>query len=340
MKYLTLSLLIIFLSSPIYAQITSDCTVPVELAEAYDKDIKGLVVKRMQALNSPDQSLIEIPQIWQDSIIEGMAAIFNAPDLPERDSVFDLYCVHDQFSSPALLGFIIGVDTNTPMADAWSAGELLTGNAILDTLLVKYNFELTNYFSFGAGVFYTDQYLNLFALADSIVSSVPGVSYGEPDYLVGGAGQIRYTTDESGNRYYDFRYEWNDCFDGCDNFYTWKFVVSPQCEVEFLGTEEGGVFGLENLPEPVNCLLTDVEQELDIRTQIEIFPNPVRNELFITGPETLARWRIFDNWGRLMKQGVLEQSAISVESLIPGVYWVYTTNTEGKVYPVQAFVKQ
>ena len=340
MKYLTLSLLIIFLSSPIYAQITSDCTVLAELAEAYDKDVKGLVIKRMQALNSPDQSLIEIPQIWQDSILEGMAAIFNAPDLPERDSVFDLYCVHDQFSSPALLGFIIGVDTNTPMADAWSAGELLTGNAILDTLLVKYNFELTNYFSFGAGVFYTDQYLNLFALADSIVSSVPGVSYGEPDYLIGGAGQIVYVTDEPGNRYYDFRYEWNDCFDGCDNFYTWKFVVSPQCEVEFLGTEEGGVFGLENLPEPVNCLLTDVEQDLEKRTQFEIFPNPVSEELFISDPETLIQWRIFDNWGRMVKQGIMQHSTISVEDLIPGIYWLYTANTEGKPYPVQAFVKE
>jgi hypothetical protein len=340
MKYLTLTTIFIFLISPVWTQITSDCTVPPELAEAYDKDVKGLVIKRMQALNSPDQTLIEIPQIWQDSIMEGMAAIFNAPDLPERDSVFDLYCVHDRFSSPALLGFIIGVDTNTPMADAWSTGELLTGNAILDTLLVKYNFELTNYFSFGAGVFYTDQYLNLFALADSIVSSVPGVSYGEPDYLIGGAGQIVYATDELGNRYYDFRYEWNDCFDGCDNFYTWKFLVSPQCEVEFLGTDEGGFFGLEDLPEPTNCMLTDVEQEFENTIQIEIFPNPVSEELFVYGPEVLTQWRIFDNLGRLVKQGKIERSNISVESLVPGIYWFYAVSAEGKSYPAQAFVKQ
>ena len=322
-----------------YTQIQSDCAVPPEMAEAYDKDVKGLVIKRMQALNSPDQALIEIPQIWQDSILEGMAAIFNAPDLPERDSVFDLYCVHDVATSPALLGFIIGVETNTPMAQAWENGELLTGNAILDTLLVKYNFELTNYFSFGGGVFYTDRIINLFALADSIVNSVPGVTYGEPDYLIGGAGRIEYATDAEGNRFFDFRFEWNDCFDGCDNFYTWKFGVTPDCQVEFLGTEEGGFFGIEDLPEPVNCMLTDIEPFPGASYVIKIFPNPVRDQLYFSGPKPDTQWQIFDALGRLKKTGNAAQQNINLTELPSGAYWLRWLNDYGKVLDIQPLIK-
>ena len=336
----TLLCFMLIIGLPSFSQTPSDCTVPEVLQELYDKDVKGLAIKRMQELNSPDFARIEIPQTWQDSILEGMAAIFNAPDLPESDSVFRIHCVHDMASSPALFGFIVGVETSSPIAQAWEAGNTLTGNAILDTLLTQYNFSLQNYISFGAGVLYTDQILNLFALADSIVGSVPGVLYGEPDYLIGGAGRISYQSNPDGKQFYEFRLEWNDCFDGCDNFYTWEFSVSPDCTVEFLGTEEGGVFGLDDLPDPVNCLMTSASTDPSMISDLKVFPNPATDRLFIENPPQKGRWRIFDAQGHLQLTGDFRKPEIDLKTLHTGAFWIQWTNTKGIHLGSKAFYKE
>jgi hypothetical protein len=53
----------------------------------------------MWELNSPDTALVAIPQQWQDTIMDGLAATCNAVSIPERDTVFNFYCVHDLASS-------------------------------------------------------------------------------------------------------------------------------------------------------------------------------------------------------------------------------------------------
>lgn len=304
-----------------WSQIPSDCSIPEVLREAYDRDVKGMAIKRMLAQNSPDNASIEIPTTVQDSILEGMAAIFNLSNqLPEADSVFNRYCVHDNFGSPALLGFIIGVDTNSPIAQAWAQGSTLTGNTILDNLLTTYNFTLQSYISFGAGVLYTDQYLNLFALADSITASVPGVSYAEPDYIIGNAGRINYSTDEAGNRFYEFRYEWNDCFDGCDNFYSWFFTVAPDCSVTFTGTDEGGFFGIEDLPPPTDCQLTTGVKDLILFPDFQLFPNPTNNTLHWQAAPEHGFWQIHNAQGQLLQRGQWSSQAIEVSRWPAGIY--------------------
>jgi hypothetical protein len=304
------------------AQIPSNCNVSSELADAYDPDVKGLVIQRMQALSDPDFSFIEIPQEQQDSILEGLAAILHATSLPERDTIFDLYCVHHNFSNPAVYGFIIGVDTESEIAAAWDAGNTLSGNPIIDTLLTEYGFTLTNYISsIGAGVFYTDQLINPFALADSITSSVPEVQYGEPDYLIGGAGRIAYEVNANGDRLYDFTFEWNDCFDGCDNFRTWKFRVTPECAVEYLGAEEGGFFGTEPLPDPVNCMLTsDVDEPVVATPELILYPNPAQHSVFFENAPVRGNWWVFNAVGQPLISGSFDQNRIDVQVLPAGVY--------------------
>lgn len=338
MKRLLPLFIVLFFSAKCFAQIPSDCNVPSELREAYDKDVKGLVIKRMQALNSPDFDLIDIPQIWQDSILEGMAAIYNLTQLAERDSVFNLYCVHDVFSSPAVYGMIIGVETNSPIAQAWSSGEMTTGNDILDNLLTQYSFTLQNYFSFGAGVFYSDKIINQFALGDSLLNSVDGITYVEPDYLIGGAGTITYSSDASGTRYYDFRFEWNDCFDGCDNYYTWKFSVTDDCVVTFLGTETDGVFGIESLPDPVNCGLTNSVELLETNA-FQVYPNPANTEIYFKNAPIRGQWQLFSLNGKLLQNGVFDQQQVFIGQLPKGMYWLRWSDDKDQV-GVHRFIKQ
>jgi len=340
MKRFTLTLLSTLFITALWAQIPSNCEVSQALVNAYDRDVKGLVIKRMQELNDPDLSLIEIPQEQQDSILEGMAAILHATSLPERDTVFDLYCVHDVFSNPAVYGFIMGVDTESEIAASWEAGNTFSGNAIIDTLLAEYDFELTNYIaSIGAAVFYTDRLLNLFALADSITGSVPEIQYGEPDYLIGGAGRINYQVQTNGDRHYEFRFEWNDCFDGCDNFRSWMFRVTPDCSVEYLGAEEGGFFGVEPLPEPVNCMLTSgVESPVAREDKLRIFPNPTSGIIQFKNTPASGQWILMDATGRQLMEGAFDRPSIDVGNLPKGMYWLRYTNQAG-LTGVEPFVK-
>lgn len=340
MRLFTTFLLVVILS-PTWAQVASDCTIPELLRTTYDRDVKGLAMKRMQAQNSPDNNIIDIPASVQDSIYEGMAAILNTMDvLPEADSVFNLYCVHDNFSSPAVFGMIIGVDTDSPIAEAWNNGSTFTGNGTLDTLLEEHGFILQSYFSFGAGVLYSDQIWNIFAIGNALVDVVPGIEYVEPDFLIGGAGRIEYNTDDLGNRYYAFRYEWNDCFDGCDNFYTWNFTVSPDCSVTFTGTEEGGVFGLETLPDPTNCMLfTDIEETL-VQESIRLFPNPGSDQLFWQDVPGSDAWILYNSLGQLQLQGDAQQQSIDTSRLPSGLYWFKLLNEDGQLIGQQPWVKQ
>ncbi|MEL7220466.1 MAG: T9SS type A sorting domain-containing protein [Bacteroidota bacterium] len=340
MKHILLSVLLLS-GVTLWSQIPSDCTINSALKEAYDRDIKGLAIKRMQATNSPELSSIEISEMIQDSILEGMAAIFNlSGTLAEADSVFNLYCVHDNAFTPAVYGFILGVDTESPIAQAWEAGNTLTGNTILDNLLTIYNFELENYISFGAGVLYTDQYLNLFALADSITASVPGIEYGEPDYIIGGAGVINYNADQNGNRLYEFRYQWNDCFDGCDNFYSWYFTVTPNCEVIFTGTDEGGFFGIEELPSPTNCQLTTSTRSPIVWTDFALYPNPTTNTLSWKASSTEGHWHIYNAQGVLVQKGNWSINSLDVSNFPNGMYWLCSYEPNGQLTGRKAWIKQ
>jgi hypothetical protein len=339
-RLLTLMLAVLF-ASTLDAQTPSDCTISQGLADAYEKDVAGMAIKRMQELNSPDLSLIDIPPSWKDSILEGMSGIYHAPGLAEADSVFNLYCVHDNSFNPAVLGFIIGVEPGSAMDEAWSVGEMSTGEPLLDSLLMAYGFSLQNYLGgIHAGVFYTDQYINLFALGDRLASGVDGVVYGEPDYLIGGAGRIDYSIDENGNQQFGFRMEWNDCFDGCDNYYTWFFEVTPDCEVSFLGIEEGGFFGIEPLPEPVNCMLSSAENTPPESKEWVIFPNPATHQLHLSSIPDQGNWVIWNAQGQQVCTGNATHWPLDIGSFSRGLYWLKWTGNNGAPLLSKAFIKQ
>ena len=133
--------------------------------------------------------------------------------------------------------------------------------------------------------------------------------------------------------------EWNDCFDGCDNFYTWKFKVGQDCTVDFLGIEEGGAFGIEELPDPLNCMITDIDESLTPVSKIEIFPNPAREELNISSGQDEGTWTIFNTQGQLIKQGQTATPSISLIDINPGIYWIRFSNNEREMVDLKSFIK-
>jgi hypothetical protein len=276
------SLLIAYIAN---GQEASSCIVPNLLMQEYNRDIKQLATKRLFQIQSPDTFLVNIPQIHIDSIEEGMAAILNTTSFPEKDSVFNLYCVHNTNGWPFFYGgFLVKVDTTYAWTQAWQNLSSLTGNTYIDDMMTKYRLSVSDFNNWSIGnyaILTVDSSWNLLALIDSL-NTIDGVLSVEPNGIVGGSGIIAY--DIIGNdRYYHFTAEWQDCFDGCDAQKTWSFKVKPDCTVTYLGFEDycalaqfGVVCDLMPSPAYCNTFLTNSIAIIQ-NDKLSIYPNPFKS---------------------------------------------------------------
>ena len=72
---------------------SQECCLKQYLGEDYEIDVKHLALLRMEQFDVPQQEEVIIDQLWQDTIWEGLTAIFYS-DSYGRDQVFDEYCLH------------------------------------------------------------------------------------------------------------------------------------------------------------------------------------------------------------------------------------------------------
>lgn len=321
-RLLFLSLFILLFSYHSGAQ--GNCTVPPVLTNFYNDDIGALTVQFMLS-STPDSDFIALPAVHYNEIAEGMAAIFNT-SMPERDSVFDMYCIHWPYGVSICKGFIIAFDTSYAWTTAWQNVQTVTGNPAIDNIFSNHQLTVTSYnnWSFAQAVTVdASQVINYDALSDSLLM-IPGISWCDPNALIGTAGYIEYTKSGT-NRHYEFRCEWNDCFDGCDNSHTWKFDVDPNCNVTFAGSSDWWVFNYEPLPAPMNCnISTGLINHLN-KDEVSIYPNPFTDQLNIRlSNNDKGVLKIRDLWGRI----IFSKPITSVNSIIDlkgqpgGIYFI------------------
>ena len=325
MKKLFFLLTLIISMTSAFAQ---NCELPQNLQDSYDRDVNHLTLVRMEALNSPALSFIQIPQLWQDTIWEGLAAIYNS-ETPYRDIVFDEYCIHHNLGSGpqpsdnlrVVYGLWVKPDPTAPWAQNWLDGNILTGDNYIDSLFQMYGFNYVNYYSFiDLYIFQTDQILNMNAFGDSLALS-NSIDNAFADSYLGGSDKIKYEYLD-GSRKYDFQIGWGDCPSGCIYRYTWSFVVDEDCNVTFAG-ESGDTV---NFPSPTNCNLTTntTNEDLQEKLSIKIFPNPVRDILSLKsqdGNAKILEYSIVDILGNEFLRGHFQdEGTINISSLDKGVY--------------------
>lgn len=320
-------LFLLLLSLPLFAQTPPDCTPSAQLLNNYEWDIANMAIRRMQQTNSPSLSLVTIPQSEKDNIEKGLAAILNS-GLPEADTVFNLYCVHDRTSSVMTWqSMMVWVDTSVAWTSAWQNLTALTGNPFIDSLVNKYGLSVSGFtnFSFGSiAEVNTNQILNIYALFDSLELD-SAVTLAEANSLIGLAGKITFS-EVNNVRYYNFRFEFDDCFDGCDNYREWQFAVNPDCSVNYLGFTEFGFFGIQPLPAPVNCNLFTAVQE-NMEDQLRVYPNPATDRIIVELGE-FQEYAISDLLGRTVKTGQLgADNFIDINGLSSGIYVLNIGNT-------------
>jgi hypothetical protein len=314
------------------AQVQSDCTVPPELADHWYTDIRYLALCRIYEIQSPDTMFVRIPSIHCDSVALGMAAIVNARSvIPEVDSVFNKYCVHNICGCiSSAYTYCVSVDTSYSWTKSWQNIQTMTGEPLMDTILTRYGLHVINFHYWTntcAAILYTDSIWNMYALCDSL-EIVDGVDIADINSLIMDGDNFDYKVI-NGERFYDFAMEWGDCLSGCTSRHIWKFKVNSDCEVTYLGLVQGGD---DPFPEPDNCNFFSAVRDYN-SLQFALYPNPSKDKIIISSPAITrnTQFSIFNVNGEKVIEMQLTntETPLDISALPRGVYFVRVQDEKG-----------
>ena len=342
-------LLLLLVGWPCLAQtVPSSCTPSAQLRNSYRNDVADLALQRLYEIHSPDTALIEIPQRYQDTIWQALAAVANTGAALEADSVFRNYCVHrwpyQPFSSPS---FRVQVDTSYAWAKQWFLGNALTGNAAIDSFMARHGVVLASYyydssvnpspFSNHVATLRTSRAINGSVFIDSF-RRFPGIYYGYKELIIGDGDNIYYNFDSSHKLV--FFAGWGDCMSGCTEGKYWSYTVDLQdCSVTLKGISAQVQYGYRRL---TNCNGNPISIAPVSPTNgalLTLAPNPATTSLQLNGlaggPLTYS---ISDIAGRTLLKGTTHQHAVEIALLLPGFYLLTVQEASGRLHQ-QKFVK-
>ena len=230
-----LLLVLVCATTMLSAQLPDSCAAPKLVRQHYLNSAKIIALRQM--LGDPNWAdSVRIPAVLYNPVLDALSAVYNATQVPERDTVTD--CLNIQaFPGPIYpKGISLLVDTTLTWAKKLHQGIMPTGNTLVDELLQRYNLKLTGSFQFDQFVFFfqSGDLLNTAALA-ALFNAIPGVQ-ADPDSSIGGGADITLDT-VAGGVTLTYSIGWGDCPAGCIYERRWTFLVTPDCSVQFLGAE-------------------------------------------------------------------------------------------------------
>ncbi len=216
-----------------------DSHVPPSLRVAYFEDASRLALRDLLRTGF---AAVPIPRERVQPYYDALVSVYNATALPARDSVVDVYAIHT-YPYPSTRSLVVAAAS----AEAWVqhliAGDVPTGNATVDDLLARYALTLGTVWHFRDGeallTLTPDEPLNIAALAP-LFSRVAGVRYAEPDGFVGDGNNLEGSIADA-RVLLSYSVGSGDCFSGCINRRYYRFAVSADGTVEYLGAS--GVLG-------------------------------------------------------------------------------------------------
>jgi hypothetical protein len=348
MKFCFLLVILLIAGKTVFAQsVPSTCIPSAQLRYSYNNDVADLALQRLYETNSPDTALIEIPQRYQDTIWQALAAVANTGALFEADSIFQNYCVH-RWPHKAYKGNSVDVkvDTSYAWAKQWYLGSALIGNSAIDSFMARHGVYLQSYMRNTGSQHLNDiatlgttRAINLSAFMDSVIQFA-GVTSFYPRGFPGDAGNMYYRYDTAAHL--TFVAAWGDCPSGCMDWKEWTYTVSlANCRVALDTVSENTHY--PNIPPyHYNCNgnpIRIVSLPLAGTFSLTLFPNPATTMLQVRGasggPFT---YRISDISGRRALAGTCTNNTLEIATLPVGFYMLTIWEREGRVYN-QRFVK-
>ena len=305
-----------------YIQAQPSCEVPVDFAAAYQKQVQCLALDEIWDTNSPDTSEIRIPQIYSDSIMSALAAIYTSSYTNEVDSIFRIYCINGDhelngYRSDAIY---VSLDTNIAWTANWKNEMIPSGHPFIDSLLegIPYTPELV-FFGNTLRIEF-DEIINLPRLV-SLLDTMIGINFAEQ---VPNIGEQDYIDHEQELSQHKFRFVlgWGDCLSGCTGNRFWDFTANDQdC---FVSYDWSATFAFEPMPGGTpQCLLSSTNN-LDSSSDLKIYPNPVSDVLHLSSERQIDEVKLFNPTGSLIRRFQFSSNVVELDiNFLPtGVYFL------------------
>ncbi|MDB5282364.1 MAG: hypothetical protein JWO06_1439 [Bacteroidota bacterium] len=313
-----------FISGKLVSQtVVSSCTATANVTQLYATDAQRLADRRVFADSSSFRDSALIPNVWTDTSLRALIAVYNATSLPARDSVAILYPVHTFGLNPNLRDLIIDADSALPWMQQLKLGHLNTGNAQVDSLIALGHFQIGHYTSYSFTyyhevIFNADTNFNLQAISKKFLA-VPGVVYAYPNP---GAGDGTDIIDSVTSTFVQLRYilKWGDCESGCINWHSWLFRVFYDCSVQYFGSSGDSI-----AVAPVFTGIEDTKGDIDFL----VYPNPANHRFAIRVNEN-CEGTVTNALGQKVWQKKIEAGTdVDVEMRNAGLYLVMVKTSKG-----------
>jgi hypothetical protein len=336
MKTIILLSLITFLclSNIVKSQtVPSSCTAADSIVKLYYDDADRLAIKHTFNFNLPYKDSVTINKPLHKTYIKALLAVFNATNLPARDTVVQLK-IH------ANLGFVLNnvlftADSSLLWMKNLRNNISPTGYSPLDSLMNKYYLTKQQYYPMSSSmgdmvVLKSDTNFNALALSDIMDVCVPQINIVEANGLFGDGSQI---TDSLNTSFTELTYSfgWGDCPAGCISRRFWSFRVFNDCSVQYIGSYGSSL--------PAGFMTVGIVKEESFKG-VNVYPNPVKDLLYVNGEaDFLGRTdlKISNALGQIVysKNDINLNEQIDLSFLKAGIYYLkLESKNDQKMYKI------
>ena len=298
------------------AQTMSSCTAPDSIILKYQNDADRLALRWVDENELTYADSTAIPGELSDSVMHALLAVYNAVNIPERDTVVMVNDIHS-FPKPELRILTVEADSSLSWMRRLRHDSIPTGNDTVDHLISQFGLEIYSYnilwkFPQHEVIFMADTNYNLVPVVDTF-KTVSGVLIARLGAYFGSGNDItaNLTPDYTELTY---SFGWGDCVRGCTNIRFWKFDVYPDCSVEFKEAYE--------FPQ-------DYTGFTDHKSSPDLYPNPFRDEIHIDGLTGKYEYTICNGMGQKLMQGKITGKVIgNLGDLPSGLYYLKLKSDE------------
>lgn len=334
----------------------AQCIVPTELSKAYADDAKAMAFYRTILDKTSEIDSIAISATLQNEIMECLAAIYKERNnIPDIDSIFNIYCIHTAFNHYYNDQNLITVDRNTLELNqvyvkldttvAWAKnlinGIQPTGNLGIDNLLKDYKIQVKRFLLLPSIATLTfDKIINTIAMSKRL-AAFQGVVLAEGVSKIGDGNFISYLKFND-KKQMVFSIGMGDCPSGCTSRIEWWFDVAPDCSIKLKEKRISNDITNANLAGlHLNCKQFISNKDISSYPKINMFPNPSLDVLNITkGDEVLINRIVISNILGMTLYDKAYSSRIELNNLPKGVLVVQCYDAQQKIVTTQRILHQ
>jgi hypothetical protein len=334
--YIITVLALFYQSGNAQTTVISSCYAPDSIVELYQLDADYLTVTKFYDSSynpafAPDSNSIyvpsfssdsigvNIPKHLSDSILKALVAVYNATEIPERDTVIDLFEIHTHRE----------FDLNR-------FSVYLTGNSVVDSLTNLYDLYTLSYTNDLFSPF------NLDPFAFSEISRDPSLqdSTQYPYYPLPLLKVSWYSF--VGTPYYrDIEFEFHEEYTTLIYIYSWDFKQSlrewefriyPDCSLEFVGAI--------GPPIPQEDNTVSIGHKTEFKTKL--YPNPTTGLLNIEAQDFATKVVVTDVLGKVQYQATIvpaSTNTLHLQELSLGTYFLQLVDEQGNLLFNDKFLK-